>query len=570
MGIQEELLSNNPFVATAASNPWDNVAPDVSSLNITVRDRLTELAYSKALQPQTPMAALVLGDAGAGKTHMMKRVLAKIAQTAQAQGNQRKIVFSYVKAFTSPEWVFPDLWREIFINLTHELTCEGKNRTQFNVLVGQLMNDCRRYASLCGQPRLDAIDNIRYLQKEMPGLHGDFLRALFAYCDAFDEKKRMLSFGWLSGESDEEQHQLLGVEDRAEMSMGGRAREAKSLIFSLGLLLARYKTSMLLCFDQLDGMRSPALINAWGDAVAFLVNDVNCVLPLAFMRADTWYSIFEKTLDNAVAERFVTKFPLKNCTIPEAEELIRERVAAFFAQDARESIDKKSEWIIGQLDGKLKNGYSPRLVLDLANRAIQEEKPPLVVEVLVQAMNEERDRAANGPASSPDAERLLNAIELYLIHCQGLEKVERPANIGKFYVLTGDANGKQQAFIVDTEKHFKTKEAALRRGVQFLEKYPDGICAYITDERCQFKGVDAWPTVHAELEKFRRLGGNVFFLDGEQCANWYALAALRSRVENGDVTYLSNGGERNARMEDLALYLKEEFKDTIEAPSQTP
>ena len=39
---------------------------------------------------------------------------------------------------------------------------------------------------------------------------------------------------------------------------------------------------MLVCFDQLDGMDSPDLINAWGKVLSLLVNDVSGMLPLAF------------------------------------------------------------------------------------------------------------------------------------------------------------------------------------------------------------------------------------------------------------------------------------------------
>ncbi|GHS85436.1 hypothetical protein AGMMS49957_01540 [Synergistales bacterium] len=548
MSVQEELRSRNPFASTAASNPWDNVLPDVPSLNNGVKDRIIDLVQNKAQQPYAPMAGLVLGDAGAGKTHLLKRILSQIKES------RLSTVFAYVRAFTLPEKVYRDLWREVFINMSHK-----DKYTRFNVMAGQLMNDCRRRAAQAGKARLDAQEGVRYLQSEMPGIHEDFVRALFAYCDPASEEKRQMAYGWFLGDIDEENCRLLGVEPRSVMSDERLEWEAQRLILSLGLVLARCKTSMLLCFEQLDGMRAPGLIEAWGNVVAFLVNDVSCVLPVAFVRADTWYDLFGKILDNAVVERFVNKFSLKNCTMEQAEELIRKRVGAFFENGAPE----KSDWILERLKGKLKNGYSPRVVLDLANRVIvrgDEEDISSIAEVFDRAFREEYDKVADDLASwPPDSGRLLRAFEVYLQSsmrsAQGFENVVRQDDAKKYIFLTGRADDRDHAFIINTEKHAATTTAALRRGVRFLEEHPTGTCRYITDKRCGFKDREQWKGVHETLDKFISLSGETLFLDGEQLVNWYALASLRTRTENGDVTYLSGDGEKAADLKDLAVYI---------------
>ncbi|GHV37691.1 hypothetical protein FACS1894187_15100 [Synergistales bacterium] len=556
MSIQEELRSRNPFASTAASNPWDNAYPTVSSLNNEIRDRIVDLVQNKAQQPCAPMAGLVLGDAGAGKTHMLKRILSQI------QENQLPTVFVCVRAFTMGEKVYRDLWQGMFISMSRSCGRNEKH-TRFNVMASQLMNDCRRQAAIAGKSNPEVSESVRYLQSELPGFHGDFARALLAYCDPNSEKKRQMALGWLQGEADEDSGRMLGVKDRSVMSESDLEREAQRLILSLGLVLARCKTSMLLCFDQLDGMRGSDLINAWGDAVAFLVNDVSCVLPMAFVRADTWYELFGKTLDNAVVERFVNKFPLKNCTLEQAEELIRVRAGAFFPSGAEE----KSDWILDRLRGKLKNGSSPRVVLDLANRVVvwgEEKGASSLFDCFDRTLRDERGKLTDDLASyPPNSEHLLRALEIYLQSVQNFENVERQDTGKKYIFLTGRANNLEHAFIINTEKNAAATSAALKRGVRFLEENPFGTCRYITDKRCGFKEREQWPSVYKEMDKFMSLSGKALLLDERRLVIWYALASLRSRTENGDITYLSGDGERAADLKDLALYLKQGFKDDI-------
>ena len=172
-------------------------------------------------------------------------------------------------------------------------------------------------------------------------------------------------------ESDESFPERLGVPDcdRDAMAPEAREDEASKMLLSLGHVLRYARVPMLVCFDQLDGMDSPDLINAWGKVLSLLVNDVSGMLPLAFLRADTWNHRFSRVLDSAVVQRFNHPVPMGNCSLDQARQLVKNRIAAFFVEGAEE----KYRWLMARLEEKLRTGYSPRTVIDLANRAIHEE-----------------------------------------------------------------------------------------------------------------------------------------------------------------------------------------------------
>ncbi|MDO4559036.1 MAG: hypothetical protein Q4C47_08730, partial [Planctomycetia bacterium] len=78
MDPREQLLQNNPFTSGCASDPWSERYPCVDSINGDVLEHVTRLIRQKISDPTTGLAALVLGDAGMGKTFFLKRILQKL------------------------------------------------------------------------------------------------------------------------------------------------------------------------------------------------------------------------------------------------------------------------------------------------------------------------------------------------------------------------------------------------------------------------------------------------------------------------------------------------------------
>jgi hypothetical protein len=274
------------------------------------------------------------------------------------------------------------------------------------------------------------------------------------------------------------------------------------------------------------------------------------------------------------------------CTLEQAEELIRVRLESRFKSDTEE----KYRWLMERLEGKLKAGYSPRAVIELANREIvrgggetrradessessepaglsqlrelaesfSADNPAAVLDTFAAEYRRERGRAdAEFAKRAPDAESLVRALETCLLAHPGFEDVKRSSD--KYISLTGRrAGGGPCAFIVNVEEKYNVVGAALRHGLSFLLDDPDGECFYVSEGRCDFRAREQWKAVNRELKKFEAAKGVVLFLDRDQATAWYALAELRLEVDRGDIV-LSAPGEkkRAARLEDLLLFARE-------------
>lgn len=555
--IRSQLAANNPFASSAAPNPWDNANPDLVSLNRAVVDRIDQLLRTTREKPEETFAGLILGEAGAGKTHTLKRVLGRIRESGEIA------IFVTVMACRDPKGVMRNLLREVFISMGRE---HGDGKRQIDLLLDALEGSYREHCQKEGHPVLSGMERLTPLRRQMLGIDKDFLRCLLLYASTEDASLKEDILSWLGGGSDDSFPEKLNVPDCHWDDMTPETLEdrASMMLLSLGHVLRYARVPMLVCFDQLDGMTSEDLINAWGTAASLLINDVYGVLPLAFLRADTWEQRFSTKLDDAVVSKFENNLiPMANCSLKQAKQLIEDRIKAFFD----DGVEQKYQWLMARLNTTLKPGYSPRMVITLANRAIQKAGDEVdaaheVERTLAAAYREECDKVAADPNSwPPNADHLLSALEMWLD--------SRPeftvSRSGDQYVrLSGQrsAGGSKVpcAFIFMTTRHHLSAAAAINRGINFLKEHPNGFCCYVTDGRA-LKGPENWRAVHDLLGQFRALKGRTVVLQPDGRAAWYGLVAFQNKVCNGDVTlYPPSGEPRLATPEDLSGYMKEGFR----------
>lgn len=587
---REILLESNPFFSSSTSNPWDDQYPDVPSINGDAFDGVVRLIAHKSANPSDGCAGLVLGEAGAGKSHLLKRALHATRRT------ETPAAFTYVPPILDPAAPMRYLLREIVTSLCKELD-DKQTRSQLDLFAAHILIDFLRngqdpkrnarllqkldvdpyyiYSSKFDGPVLAEAEKraIRYLRKTIQQLQPDLLRAIVKY-----RKKdlRDLVVCWLRGDVlDDDEVALLGVTSRADKKDGALEAEARVLILSLGCLMARYKRPMLVCFDQLDTVQDPKGVRALEAMIHLLVNHVPAMLPVAFVRADSWNRRFEKVMDPAVTGRLNTnRFLMQGCSKDQAKELIFRRVQFLLGRKS----DGAFTWLWEQLEPRIKEGYSPRQVIVLANRAITAPPPetkggkktahsePDISQALLETyMNEVEVVLSDLDSWSPDGDRLELALSTYLACRAGVTNLRK----GKVRYMTRvfKAPGKggkpvPNAVIVNVGGGHQRAGACLRRGIEFLEKYPDGRCWYVSDARTPFPRPPRWRTTNKRREEFERKGGVMLLLAKEDLAQWYGLTSLVFKINEGDVQVEdASGALRSATRDELDAMLESTIKN---------
>ena len=137
-----------------------------------------------------PLAGLILGEPGTGKTHMLKRVLGKIRKNGQIA------IFVAVRAFMNPKSVMRDLLREIFISMARE---HRDGKLQIDLLLGELDESYHERCREKGRPVLSGMDRLSPLKKQLLEIDRDFLRCLLLYADTEDASLKEDILFWLMG-----------------------------------------------------------------------------------------------------------------------------------------------------------------------------------------------------------------------------------------------------------------------------------------------------------------------------------------------------------------------------------
>ena len=570
--ILELLRNNNPFISSASPLPWENNNPDLLQLSREASEDIEQLMRSKRREPSTPLAGLVLGEAGSGKTHMLTRILRRL------RSNSRPAVFVAVKTFRDPDSVTRHLLTEIFISLKR---IHSNGRTQFDMIMSEFFDsyqERRREDGFSGV-EISKIDPRVYVAKDIPELEKTFLKC-FVRCMTGESLERSEILDWLSEGLDDEDSLRLGLPSRdlSSMTDARRELEAEKVLSALGHVLAYAKVPMVVCFDQLDSMRDRALISAWGNIISLLMNDLVGILPLCFVRSEIWNDVIVPVLDDAVVQRLRNNsMIMRTCSLAQARQLIRARIEATFQENSEEIF----QWLMERIGDRLRDGYSPRVIIELANHAITatgatpkgDEAPEPsendVASAIKSAYEEEYKKVQSEPGVwPPNSDQLALALGVWLEAHGGFEFSKSDIKNVK---LIGKYRGRDFAFITVTGKSHFVASAGLKRGIDFMEACKGGLCYYVTEETVH---KSTWKQANDALKAFERLGGHSVMLDANDRIRWYALTALINRIDNGDVNLYLRDGNRTATREDLKGFVKSlkllDFPFDGEAPEPTP
>ena len=587
--LLESLRQKNPFASNAAADPWFNGFPDIAAINRRAFEEIRTLIERKSVHPRMSLAGMILGEAGEGKTHLLRRIL------TACQRSESPSLFVFVKPLFDHKRPLHHLLREIVLCLS-KTSAEECGFSQFDRLVAEIMRDYVRFrVTRCPQ---DATPNnkkfleqfetdvyhiftnsdkvcagsmeiiekqaVNFIHSEVPETSKLFLDVVFQYKTP---EKRGLVRDWIKGSVlDEDACETLGVASRADQSDGAGEQEAREIILTLGILFERYRLPMVICFDQLDNLIHPDLITGFASMIHLLVNDAANMLPLAFIREDSWIERFQNHPDRAFVDRMVgNEHQLYGCNKEEAKELAARRVEHFFGVGTDEA-DTIISWLLPLLESKLKGLNSPREVIMFANKIIRDAfgKAKPVLPAVGECLASEYKIACEAVAVDfdtwdPESEYLQQAAELFLTNQDNVLSCQPGEN--KYMAWTGTLKASDAivpyACFVNTTRNAGSVSAALNRCIAFLQKHPNGICTYVTDARCDFK--PTWIVANERRRKVESLGGNIVILDQPAAVRWYGLVSLSWKIGSGDILLESESGLRPATEKDLADFLKTGF-----------
>lgn len=538
--ILEQLRANNPFAFSASPLPWENMTPDLQQLNRATSDEIEQLIRYKRREPYVPLAGLVFGSAGMGKTHMLTRILRRMRKNAWPA------IFVTVRIFTNPKRVTQELLSEIFICLTK---LHSGDRSQFDLLMNEMMNVYHEHRKNDGFSNTDKIDLKIYLKRDMPEIDRVFLKCILTYIGTSDRTVKDEILEWLRAGLDDEDSLKFGLPMRDMNSMNDAECEsmAKNILTSLGVVLSYAHIPMIICFDELDAMLGHEdVIQAWGNVVGMLMNNIKGILPLCFVKNEVWET-FQPVLNLSMIQRLRnnTMVMKGTCSVPQAKQLIHDRIASVFKEGAEE----KYQFLISRMNNVIKPGLSPRMVIELANKALKGSSP---VDPIREAYDEERKKVqAEQNIWPPNADHINVALRAWLGSLGGFEVIDGKGK-HKYITLRGVWGGKKFAFIVLIPKIHSTAIAGLSEGMKFMKEYPGSFCYYIKEAKAHKK---TWKKFADKLANFESAGGHTMELDNDSRVSWYALTALITRINSKDVNIYLPSGTRQATMEDAKEFL---------------
>lgn len=584
----------NPFLSARAGDPWKGGYPDVDSINKSAFEGLCRILRQKARRPDDDIGAMVLGETGSGKTHLIKRLLRYCQQA------ERRITFAYIQPILDADQTFRYLLREITVNLCGP-SGEVNNFTQLHSIVADVMfeflrkefqpkrpkefqkllqrlekNPLEIYALSKKVPKekFDYVETkaIEFLTSEYPELPEELPRVMFQY--RLKAKRRQV-INWLKCEDiDEDAASLLGVRSRQGWTEDRLEQEAHDILKSLSILLARYKRTVLVCFDRLEALETPETVGALGNMVLFLTDEAKGMLPVVFARGQFWRETLSPNINQQVPGRIGNNcYKMDECNSVQALEIIKARLKMVFGEE-HEGMGPFEETSLRGIfpEGRV---WSPGVVIARAKRELDRiagfvtEPPTGPLDKLVEEYETQYEMVLGDlNRYQPDRDRLHLTLELLLRDHPGGERSISNLNLNRtadgYIDCTCKVSSREGRFdaviMIDVKLHHRSVAAALRRGVEFLERSTGGKALYLRDGRCPFPGRPRWPQTNEMREQFEHKGGKVHFLDDRAAARWYALALLSFAVKAGDGTIDDvGGGMRPVTMEEFHSFIREKI-----------
>ncbi len=312
----------NPFSSNRVDNPFQDHL-DLRSVYHTEYETLKSVILDIKHDPnQQSRGAIVIGEPGSGKTHLMMRLAKEVLAThrllfiRQPNHPQAVLHHTYSRMLESlaekiPGSEFTQLERLLSNSFVHilEQIPNVKNAEKGQVILKILKeNSLYLYRNIPAPKRLDVWEYIdRHITRwwteryTAAGYSPDILKGIIKFCGYSDASKKSKVRRWLAaGGLSEEDIADIGLEDwQEDMSKEEFSLEGITTFGKLSTL----DEPLIMIFDQLEGLADkPALLESFGHAVKEILTHVPNSLVILTLFPDRWQQ-FRHVFDASVVDR---------------------------------------------------------------------------------------------------------------------------------------------------------------------------------------------------------------------------------------------------------------------------
>lgn len=362
----------NPFRSGIVASPWESTTVDVDSIHHDVFEHCLQ-GIQQVRQTQRSAGLLIHGEAGSGKTHLLRRLRTQLTPSAPSDTDREETLYVWVRLQTSPRMIWRTLRRTLVEDWFRPV--RGVNSQFQRILFHRFAEirtaegDLERWYEFMlenDQPGLKQL-----LDQIADALHLDRNTAVAFEHIAFGRHLRDLR-AWLSGDSLPEA--ALVRMDLAQDEGTDEEREDQSRQIVLMLCrLAGNGMPIVISFDQVEALQmAPGDLDAlysFGQLTSTLHDNTSNVLIVSCVQS-TFFDELEKHAREADYHRMTSlgKKSLHPLNRGECLQLIHARIGLLDAAD-RADLSKTPEWPLSssELDSLLaKNGSTtPRRLLSL-------------------------------------------------------------------------------------------------------------------------------------------------------------------------------------------------------------
>jgi hypothetical protein len=586
----------NPFADVAVGNPWRSKEPDVETINSEAYAGLLGLISQLGATPN--LAALVLGMAGGGKTHLIKRLIS---------AHDIEAVYVYIHPLKDRNRIFTSLMEQVASNLEAHPTwvTDPGHVTQLDLVVANVIAAAfenhllqnpedqgrtflrtikkwpLKILSFASSPKwADFLLNTHEFLKRKSSFRSPMskkvLKAIFQYVD---KSKRQAVGTFLSGTiPDEKECKALNLEfSEGDWTIEAQEQRSKEILKAIGGLLEFYRP-MVLCFDQLDSLESAPLVRAMGTLFMDIVNETENILPVGFVRPENWDARFKKILDPAAEQRMASNpFSLTGCNLKEALQLVESRLAWAYEGVQPRPPDPFFPLDRATLQARLQGITSPRQIITVANQlflrkpAVSVEDP---LEVLRASFTTERERILALTEQEPARQdTVVAALKLCFENCR-THKGRKCAVVDcsnetiKLAIRSekGSPTEKTAILRVETAAHWRPLSKAFAELSESLNSQASDFSIVLRDERMPIPSKKGgMPKTVEKLTEFEAAGGKLIYIDYKGLADLYALVYTEDKVNARDLSYIAypDGQRKEVERAVLVNYIRDEFRSEL-------